>query len=743
MLARFGLVAGLALAAATQEPGAPAATALVELPQRLGLRTLTSAVARSGALELVERMRTVLAGLGDDPQYLERQSREWERIAVNAKANPSRRATAASLLRRELEGLVELQATESEPRRSELARWILALDSEQPDANAALGRERDPDGVWLSPEELTWNRGARESARWQRSIAALDFDFERGASTNPALLHVAGGGNRVSAAGIELHSKLPPEPLERILRQALRAAALSRGVLLGQDMLTKLTPRRFVLLTSEDQTPLALEEAVANRGMPAEYSQQIRSLALGSFFDQRGWETLRCAPEASVSAVILWRLLGGWVDDDTQPCLRVGHLNWLCLGVLGTSIPLSIWVEEHEGDVSSRSSARREETLLKQALWRSARQSLWGCRSWMRQQARAGHDPLWARAMLDQDGKIRDEVLLKTTLVCEMLQQEGHLETLMAATQVSPDANSDAVRALETALAEPLPELEARWRRWIDPQRSLGVLQELERESAPSTSPFAAALLALNQARASALQGQNPEIPVVALDPDLGRAAELHAQYLTLNPGQKSRWPAMHAEYSDARGFTAEGALASSRSLIALNSDPEQAVSDWLATFYHRLPLLHPGLFGAGFGVSEEVVVLDVGSLVLPPWKEHVVVWPLPDDDEVPCRFEPELPSPVPGANMESLGYPLTIQLFLPKPETRPTLALELFLGSPQDGTAVECHRITPDSPLEVARAPENAWCLIPKAPLAKKTRYTARAAWADRVKTWSFTTVK
>ncbi|NOT30866.1 MAG: hypothetical protein HOP15_10510, partial [Planctomycetes bacterium] len=390
-----------------------------------------------------------------------------------------------------------------------------------------------------------------------------------------------------------------------------------------------------------------------------------------------------------------------------------------------------------------RSSARREEPLLQQALWRSARQSLWGCRSWMRQRTREGRDPLWSRAMLDQDGKIRDEVLLKTTLVCEMLQQEERLGALMAATQASPDANSDVVHALEAALGGPLPELEARWRRWIDPPRAIGVLQELELENAPATSPFAAALHALNQARANALQGQNPEVPVVALDPDLSRAAELHARYLTLNPGQKSRWPAMHAEYPDARGFTAEGSLASSRSLIALNSDPEEAVSDWLATFYHRLPLLHPGLFGAGFGVSEEVVVLDVGSLVLPPWKEHVVVWPLPDDEEVPCRFMPELPNPVPGANMESLGYPLTIQLFLPKPETRPTLELELFLGSPQDGKAVECHRITPDSVHEVARAPENAWCLIPKAPLAKKTRYTARAAWADRVKTWSFTTVK
>ncbi len=737
MLARLGLVAGLALAA-HQAPTAPPEP-LVAAPQRQKLRTLASEVARTGELELVERLRDVLLGLGDEPDDLARLMRDWERIALSAKSGRSTRAALANKLRRELEVLVEQLGAESEPRRSELARWILALDDGQPEANATLGRARDPAGLWRTPEELVWDRGARAGAGALRSANRLDFDFERGASDNPAVRQLAGDGLRVATAGIELHAALPAEPLERILRQALRAAALSRSLLQGDDEHAPLAPRRFVLLTSPDQTEAALEEALANGGLDAEQARLVRELDLHSFFDRRGWETFRSVPEANVSAVILWRLLADWVDEETQPCLRVGHLNWLCLAVLGTPIPLALWQTDESGpEGTQRSSAEPDAAVRTRALWRSARQSLWGCRAWMRQEARAGRDPPWARAMLDQDGKIRDAALLKTTLVCEMLQQEGRLAALMQ----SARGGSERVQTIETALGEPLPELEARWRRWLDPARARGVLQELAREPAPAgAGPFDSALLALNQARSDALKGQDPEVRIVTLEPELSHAAERHARYLTLNPAQQSRWPGVHEELPDAPGFSPEGALAGARAVIALAGDPQQAVRSWLGTFYHRLPLLNPGLFGVGFGVSGEVVVLDAGSLVLQSWKDHVVVWPLPEDEDVPTRFVPELPNPVPGEDMASFGYPITVQLTFAKPEQRVTLTLALFRGAPEAGAAVACHVITPDQPLEPALAPENAWALIPRAPLAPLTRYTARATWLDREKTWHFTT--
>jgi hypothetical protein len=246
-------------------------------------------------------------------------------------------------------------------------------------------------------------------------------------------------------------------------------------------------------------------------------------------------------------------------------------------------------------------------------------------------------------------------------------------------------------------------------------------------------------LLALNQARADALLGQAPEIPIVTLDPELSAAAEAHARYLVLNPEQKQRWPDVHEEHAGEPGFSPEGSLAAARALIAFDGEPLQSVRAWLGTFYHRLPLLDPGLFGVGFGQSEEVVVLDVAALRLEPWREHVVVWPRADAVDVPRAFVPELPSPLPGVALESLGTAISVQLYRREPGVV-ALELELFQGS-IDGIPVACHLVSPAAPEQPEYVPENAWGLLPKAWLAPKTRYTARARWGGGEKVWSFTT--
>jgi hypothetical protein len=125
---------------------------------------------------------------------------------------------------------------------------------------------------------------------------------------------------------------------------------------------------------------------------------------------------------------------------------------------------------------------------------------------------------------------------------------------------------------------------------------------------------------------------------------------------------------------------------------------------------------------------------------VLDTFRDHVVVWPLADDVGVPLRFEPEVPNPVPAADMETLGYPVTVQLFFAEPREHVELVLELFQGD-VDGKSVACHAISPDAPLQIELVPENAWALVPQRPLAASTRYTARARWGDQERVWSFTT--
>jgi hypothetical protein len=706
------------------------------------LRSVTSDVAKTGESALVQRMRTTLLGLGDEADELTRLVEKRERTAASARPTRSTRSAVATRLARELQPLLRALESATGERKAALARWILELDSAQPEANAALGHVL-VDGRWMTSEEERWRTGAGRVAERVLAASAMDFHVEHAASQNPAVLAL-GGGHAVSARGLELHSRLPPETLERILVRLLRAAALSHGLLKnGAPLPRELAARRWVLLDTQAHWRPALDEALAGKGLTADQHAETLRLEFGSMLDARGWRTVRFRPEADLVAAMLYDVVSGWIPHDAQPCLRVGHLHWLCLTALGTSMPLIAWRELDAADAArgARTTARLEDDVMRRARWRATRRSMWGSRSWMLARVREGRDPPWARAMLDDDGKIRDENLLKTMLVCAMLQEEGELAALVEATR---GVGKSPVERFEDALG-PLPELEARWQRWLDPERGEGVLQRLHGAAAHPGEPaeeVAAGLLVLNQARANALKGQTPEIRVVTLDDDLSRAAELHARYLELNPAQKAQWPEVHEEFPGAPGFTVEGSLAGGRSLISFGLEPDDAVRSWLGTFYHRLPLLEPGLFGVGLGQVGSVVVMDVRSLVLDPWRDHVILWPLPDEIGVPLAFQPEAPNPVPGADMAVLGQPVTVQLYFVEPRERLALELELFRGE-LEGERVACHVISPDAPLQIELVPENAWGLVPERHLSPSTRYTARARWGGDRRVWSFTTGK
>jgi len=733
------LFPALALALLQTPPAADAA--LVPPALLLRWRTVTSEVARTGDAGLVEELRTLLAELGDEPAELERLAQTWRRTAAGAKPARGARTAVARRIERELPALVaELEELAGE-RQLALARCILVLDHDEPGANALLGRARDAEGAWLAPEELAWKDGARALAEHEREVRALDFEHERGASDNPAL-RALGGGSFVRAHGLELHAALPPETLTRILDQTLRAAAFSRALLGGKVTAPVLAARRvYVLLDSPDAFETVLAEARTVGRMSAEAEEEIRRHDFHSFPDPRGWSTLRWRPETDFAAFLLWELAPTWLGADAQPCLAAGHVNSVCLRFLGTSLPLIAWREVEAAGAAAQRTLAAQDPHRREALWRATRRSFLGTRAWMVRAVRAGTDPPWSRAMLDHAGKIVGENLLKTTLVCELLHVEGRLDELCAATR----ARTDVPAAMEAALGSPLPEFEARWRRWLDPQRRVGVRARLEAEPAASAGPgpFDAALRALNQARANAHKGAPLEIPLVALDAELARGAALHARYLAQNPDLQTAWPGAHEEYAGRPGFSAEGALSASRSLLSYGTTPEGAIEEWLATFYHRLPLLDPGLFGVGFAAEDGVVVADVHSLVLDPARDHVALWPMDDARDVPRAFHPEQPNPVPGSDMAALGFPVSVQLYFVEPTRRVTLELELWQGEPESGARVACHVLSPDAPLFTGLVPRNAWALVPERWLDARTRYTAVARFGGETRRWSFTTAK
>jgi hypothetical protein len=226
------------------------------------------------------------------------------------------------------------------------------------------------------------------------------------------------------------------------------------------------------------------------------------------------------------------------------------------------------------------------------------------------------------------------------------------------------------------------------------------------------------------------------------VEPELGAGCRAHALYLARHPKQLEAWPDAHEEYPDQEGFSALGAGAGSRSVIAPGTSNEQeAIDGWMATFYHRLPLTSPGLIGIGWGHEAGIAVLDCASL----WASwvapgRVVVWPVDGATDVPLRFQPELPNPVPGADQSEWGYPITLQSLL----SDQSLTMSLHVGT-EDGAEVECHLSTPWKPTNERLAPVDAACLIPKRPLKPSTTYTVVALnLAEGAReVWSFRTAK
>jgi hypothetical protein len=169
-----------------------------------------------------------------------------------------------------------------------------------------------------------------------------------------------------------------------------------------------------------------------------------------------------------------------------------------------------------------------------------------------------------------------------------------------------------------------------------------------------------------------------------------------------------------------------------------------------MGTFYHRLPLIDPGVLRLGWGSEDIWQVMDMQSLAAPYDKPFTVVYPYDGQTGVPPAFQGnEFPDPVPEGAPGSVnegdlfGYPITIQ-------TRPVdergevidIAMKLFEG--KDGKVeIECHFSSPTKPSNPEIAPSGAWCLIPKKPLKQKTDYKVIADWKSGGKTSATSTGK
>jgi uncharacterized protein YkwD len=230
--------------------------------------------------------------------------------------------------------------------------------------------------------------------------------------------------------------------------------------------------------------------------------------------------------------------------------------------------------------------------------------------------------------------------------------------------------------------------------------------------------------------------------PVEGLDALLSKGCQAHAEYLVRNAGNPSAAGlGVHDEDPKLPGFTEEGRRAAKASVISTGG-PHEAVDGWMATFYHRIPLLDPELRRIGFGwargAGHAYAVLDAQS---GRGGDTVVFYPADGQKAVPLAFHPggEQPNPVPDSKDKKAGYPVTVQF--------PAGALVRDVtASLTDvrGREVPSHVWTPEKPV-AAGVQRNSVGLIAKEPLKPDTAYTvwlsATVNGQERKESWTFRT--
>lgn len=265
------------------------------------------------------------------------------------------------------------------------------------------------------------------------------------------------------------------------------------------------------------------------------------------------------------------------------------------------------------------------------------------------------------------------------------------------------------------------------------------------------TLALPAALLAENTVaglnKYRALAGLRP----VAEDSAMVRACGLHAKYLIENSVKADENFVAHEQKPGLPGYSAEGARCAENSVIISQIELESAYDFWMATPFHRVPLLNPSLSRAGggsakggtWGIASVVDVFSArGFAVKTP-----VAYPGAEQRDIPRTFGlfrknftvTEYPDPLAQDPDKKAGYPVTISFY--GNERITNASGELRQGSAQ----VPIWFSSPEKPAFDVDTQQNTIVLIPQYPLQPNTRYTASIkAEVDGKpfsRTWSFLT--
>ena len=277
----------------------------------------------------------------------------------------------------------------------------------------------------------------------------------------------------------------------------------------------------------------------------------------------------------------------------------------------------------------------------------------------------------------------------------EFIAAQGKLGALIEATKNSRTGSFDSFReALEGVFGYSYSDLETQFNSWLKlmTERGRGVLQRLDQVKSSPAEKVRDMLVSMR----SKILDEADILPIF-IDEELNQGARSHAKYLNLNP-QETKSLDMHKEKSDLDGFTALGRAAGRKSLISFSSeDVEVAIENFMRTFYHGLRMMQPNVYALGVGVEGKVVLIDCKSGVLKD-KAPVtpyICWPPNNETNVAVSARRELPNPLPGKDLSTMGSPIIVIVNQPDVDLS-KVVIKLYEGRPNKRNLVDSELITP-----------------------------------------------
>ena len=165
--------------------------------------------------------------------------------------------------------------------------------------------------------------------------------------------------------------------------------------------------------------------------------------------------------------------------------------------------------------------------------------------------------------------------------------------------------------------------------------------------------------------------------------------------------------------------------------VITHRSEPAGAVTDWIDSVYHRIPLLRADLVELGYGDAYlgpmTVQVMDMAYREAATGR--VILYPAPNQVSVPTAFiGNEIPDPAPNASYP-IGYPVTATF-----DRNAKITIGAFHFRDPSGTDLPGVTLQPTS-ADI----ENSFAYLANVPLKAGTTYTLNGVAGH--KTWRFTT--